>query len=139
MTTATTTATETDHQITLSNFRVEYHAPDHSKGHTFEPYCAILADTAEFDGKEVRVFDVPDADESQRAVAQFACDAMNRSLAVNDDMRTLLRQWACLMQNPRPKDWEKQADELHKATRLILGNISTAEYDAAHPELVKSV
>lgn len=69
--------TATDYQLTLSNFRVEYHAPDHSKGHVFEPYCAILADAAEFDGREVRVFDVPDPDESQRVVAQFACDAMN--------------------------------------------------------------
>lgn len=62
---------------TLSNFRVEYVKPDYSRGHSFEPRCAILADDAEFDGKTVRVFDVPDPDESQREIAQFACDAMN--------------------------------------------------------------
>lgn len=72
-----TMATAIEHQITFSNYRVEYSAPDYSKGHTFEPRCAILADDAEFDGATVRVFDVPDPDESQRAVAQFACDAMN--------------------------------------------------------------
>lgn len=64
-------------QITFSNYRVEYIAPDINKGHTFEPRCAILADDAEFNGATVRVFDVPDPDEGQRAVAQFACDAMN--------------------------------------------------------------
>lgn len=72
-----TMATAIEHQITFSNYRVEYSAPDYSKGHAFEPRCAILADDAEFDGATVRVFDVPDPDESQRAVAQFACEAMN--------------------------------------------------------------
>lgn len=62
---------------TLSNFRVEYVKPDYSRGHSFEPRCAILADAAEFDGATVRVFDVPDPDESQREVAEWACGVMN--------------------------------------------------------------
>lgn len=77
-------------QITFSNFRVEYSAPDYNKDHTFEPYCAILADAAEFDGREVRVFDVPDPDESQRAVAQFACDVMNDAVNHGERYRKLL-------------------------------------------------
>lgn len=77
MTTSTTDNVETRPRITMSNFRVEYIAPDYSRGHSFEPRCAILADDAQFDGATVRVFDVPDPDESQREVAQFACEAMN--------------------------------------------------------------
>lgn len=64
--------------ITLSNFRVEYRAPDHSRGHMFDPYCAILADDARFG--TVRVFDVPDPNEEQRAVAEFTCRVLNEAL-----------------------------------------------------------
>lgn len=78
MTTETTDNVETKPRITFSNYRVEYIAPDFSRGHSFEPRCAILADDAQFNGATVRVFDVPDPDESQREVAQFACDAMNQ-------------------------------------------------------------
>jgi hypothetical protein len=57
---------------------------------------------------------------------------VDRLLApVNDDMRTLLRQWASCMQRPRAKDWEKAADGLCVSTRLLLGNLSAAVYDAA--------
>jgi hypothetical protein len=54
---------------------VEYIAPAQPE-HAFEPRCAILADSAQF-GRSCRVFDVPDPDESQREVAEFACRAMN--------------------------------------------------------------
>lgn len=74
-----TTATETQPTITLSNFRVEYRAPRYEDSKVlYDGYCAILADSAEHDGAEVRVFDVPDVDEGQLAAALFACDAMNR-------------------------------------------------------------
>lgn len=78
-----TTATTSDDatvspRTTLGNFRVEYIAPDFSRGHSFEPRCAILADDAQFDGATVRVLDVPDPDESQREVAEWACEAMNQ-------------------------------------------------------------
>lgn len=65
--------------ISLSNFRVEYYAPKYEDGKVlYDGYCAILADDASLDGATVRVFNVPDADEGQRAVAEFACEAMNR-------------------------------------------------------------
>lgn len=51
-------------------------------------------------------------------------------VTVNDDMRTLLRQWVCCMQKPRAKDWEKVADDLCVSTRLLLGNFSAAEHAA---------
>lgn len=71
--------TETGPAITLSNFRVEYHAPRYEDGKVlYDGYCAILADDAALDGAEVRVFDVPDIDEGQLAAALFACEAMNR-------------------------------------------------------------
>ena len=74
-----TTATKTKSGITLSNFRVVYHAPRYEGGRVlYDGYCAILADDAEHDGAEVRVFDVPDVDEGQLAAAMFACDAMNQ-------------------------------------------------------------
>jgi hypothetical protein len=52
---------------------------------------------------------------------------------VDDEMRTLLRSWAACMQKPRPKDWEKITDNLYKDTRLLLGDISAAEFEAQHP------
>lgn len=74
-----TTATETQPAISLSNFRVVYHAPRYEDGKVlYDGYCAILADDAALDGAEVRVFDVPDVDEGQLAAALFACDAMNQ-------------------------------------------------------------
>lgn len=75
---------------TLSNFRVEYHAPDYYKGHFFEPCCAILADDAELNGATVCVFDVPDPDGGQREVAQFACDAMNGYERMIEALRNIL-------------------------------------------------
>lgn len=73
------TVTEIESTITLSNFRVVYHAPRYEDGRVlYDPYCAILADSAEHDGATVRVFDVPDVDEGQLAAALFACDAMNQ-------------------------------------------------------------
>ena len=59
---------------TFSNWRVYYVAPTKPE-HTFEPRCWIEADDAAYG--EVRVFDVPDPDESQRAVARYACDLLN--------------------------------------------------------------
>src|ERR1051326_1979683 len=50
--------------------------------------------------------------------------------SVNDEMRTLLRSWVACMQKPRPKDWEKIADNLCKDTWLFLGDLSTKEHDA---------
>lgn len=73
------TTTQPQSSITLSNFRVEYHAPRYEDGKClYDGRCAILADDAALDGATVRVFDVPDPDESQRMVAQFACEAMNQ-------------------------------------------------------------
>lgn len=73
------TATISQPAITLSNFRVEYHAPRYEDGKClYDGRCAILADDAALDGATVRVFDVPDPDESQRMIAQFACEAMNQ-------------------------------------------------------------
>lgn len=62
--------------ITFHNYHVQYVAPTKPE-HTFEPRCAILANDSEFNDSVVRVFDVPDPDESQIAVAGFACRAMN--------------------------------------------------------------
>lgn len=74
-----TTVTEIEPTITLSNFRVSYHAPRYEDGKVlYDGYCAILADDAALNGAEVRVFDVPDVDEGQLAAALFACDAMNQ-------------------------------------------------------------
>lgn len=71
--------TPTQPTISLSNFRVTYHAPRYEDGKVlYDGYCAILADDAALDGAEVRVFDVPDVDEGQLAAALFACDAMNQ-------------------------------------------------------------
>lgn len=73
--------------VTFSNYRVEYRAPRYEDGQCLhDGYCAILADDA---GWPVRVFDVPDADESQRMVAQFACDAMNKHERLIDTIKTL--------------------------------------------------
>lgn len=86
-----TTATETQPTITLSNFRVEYHAPRYEDGRVlYDGYCAILANDAALDGAEVRVFNVPDVDEGQLAAALFACDAMNQYT----DMKQRLEQIA---------------------------------------------
>jgi hypothetical protein len=60
--------------ITFSNYRVRYIGPTRPE-HTFEPRCWIEADCSEHGS--VRVFDVPDADEGQQAIAQYACKAMN--------------------------------------------------------------
>lgn len=64
-----------ENPTTFSNWRVCYVAPNQPE-HTFEPRCWIEADDSEF-GSSVRVFDVPDPDENQRAAAQFACDLLN--------------------------------------------------------------
>lgn len=86
-----TTATETQPTqptISLSNFRVVYHAPRYEDGRVlYDGYCAVLADDAALDGAEVRVFDVPDVDEGQLAAAMFACEAMNQ----HDRMRAALK------------------------------------------------
>lgn len=88
-----TTATET--KITFSNYRVEYVAPNYEEGHASEPRCAILADDAEFNGATVRVFNVPDPDESQRAVAQFACDAMNAHARLIEALQRWIAEPKC--------------------------------------------
>jgi hypothetical protein len=67
--------------LTLHNYRVEYVAPARPE-HDFEPTCAILANDSEFNDDVVRVFDVPDPDEDQRAVAEFACRSMNTNAAL---------------------------------------------------------
>jgi hypothetical protein len=86
-----------DHTATgprdFSNFRVEYIAPTKPE-HTFEPRCWIVADSATY-GEECRVFDVPDPDESQREVAEFACRAMNGFEALVGAARTLLAMNNC--------------------------------------------
>lgn len=83
-----TATSETQPTITLSNFRVKYHAPRYEDGKClYDGYCAILADDAEYEGRTVRVFDVPDADEGQREVAQFACEAMNAHVQLRDTLR----------------------------------------------------
>ena len=85
-----TTAILTQPTITLSNFRVTYRAPRYGDGKVFyDGYCAILADSVEHDGAEVRVFDVPDADEGQLAAALFACDAMNQHERLIDTIKKL--------------------------------------------------
>lgn len=78
--------------ITFSNYRVDCVDPS-DPGQTFEPRCYIVADDAQFDGDTVRVFDVPDPDESQRAVAAFACKAMNahnEMVAALEELRSTL-------------------------------------------------
>lgn len=60
----------------FTNYRVVYSAPTKPE-HQFEPSCWIEADSVEH-GASCRVFDVPDPDEGQRAVAQLACDALNQ-------------------------------------------------------------
>jgi hypothetical protein len=77
----------------FSNFRVEYVAPTKPE-HTFEPCCWIVADSVTY-GEECRVFDVPDPDESQREVAEFACRAMNGFEALVGAARTLLAMNNC--------------------------------------------
>lgn len=78
-------------KITFSNYRVQYIAPTQPE-HTFEPSCAILADWV--DGNclpsTVRVFDVPDPDEDQRAVAAFACKAMENYNAVVEALARII-------------------------------------------------
>lgn len=51
---------------------------------------------------------------------------------IDDAMRTLLRQWASCMEVPRAKGWEKKAEDLQKATRLLLGNLSRDEHERGH-------
>lgn len=51
--------TTTTHQThTPGPWKVELIKPDASKGHTFEPQCAILAKY--HDGSDIRVADIPD-------------------------------------------------------------------------------
>jgi hypothetical protein len=71
-----TTMTDTNNEVThdFTNFEVFYSAPT-EPGQSFEPRCWIMADSA-LHGP-CRVFDVPDPDESQRAVAEAACKALN--------------------------------------------------------------
>lgn len=73
----------------------------------------------------------PNQDSEQVETPEQCLADLEAMLAtVNDDMRTLLRQWACCMQKPRTKDWEKAADDLLVRTRMLLGNFSAAEHKA---------
>lgn len=76
-------ATTSDDSANLRNFRVQHVAPTE---HNFEPRCHILADS---DLGEVRVFDVPDPDESQRAIADRACRALNSHGALVDAAKAM--------------------------------------------------
>lgn len=93
--------------ITLSSFRVEYRAPRYEDGRVlYDGYCAILADDAEHGGAEVRVFDVPDADEGQRTVAQFACEAMNQHERLVEALRNILADCETAQERRTTADWD---------------------------------
>lgn len=120
------TASDSQSAITLSNFRVTYHAPRYEDGQVlYDGYCAILADDAALDGAEVRVFDVPDVDEGQLAAAMFACDAMNQ----HEQMRTALVSVSEVLNSLAlgqvPED--ERYSELCRATKIVADATTTSK------------
>ena len=128
----TMTQTKPKPTITFSNYRVEYIAPRYEDGKClYDGRCAILADDAEFDGRPVRVFDVPDVDEGQREVAQFACEAMNRheqSVAQRDQLVNALRQCVSFIRSTN--ELAKAVVEPH-VLKLADDTLATIEQEGA--------
>lgn len=121
-----TTATITQPTITLSNFRVEYHAPRYEDGKClYDGYCAMLADDAALDGATVRVFDVPDADEGQREVARFVCEAMNQHDALAVAVKNVLD--AVFNNGKQPSGWVQIQQSAIEELRNSLTTTATSK------------
>lgn len=72
-------------------WRANWIRPDHSRGHTFDPTCAILADTAEYG--TVRVADIPDPltpeEEANACLVAAAPDLLDACEVALDALRDL--------------------------------------------------
>ena len=112
--------------ITLHGYHVQYIAPTRPE-YTFDPTCAILAKDSEFNNDVVRVFDVPDPDENQRAVAAFACQAMNTHEALVSALKRIVTAYDQSKEAPSPKSAISDIRAAIEPVRELIANLGLAQ------------